>query len=260
MTKSQHNYAMQSEKQMKQPLSTFRAFYRSLKADFKLLTFTPKPDFGDNPNLNYWQKRPQSWNTPLNTFQVFRVAQISYEVEKSQSILDLGSGTGAQCAALSKQGFRITASDFTNDSLKALTHLDIDTMTLNLELESDLKKIDCFDVVVACEVFEHLSSPEKVIKRAQKSNVKKLIFSVPNSGYYIYRLRLLFGRFPCQWRTHPGEHTRFWTTTDMKWWLKNLGIQQSSKVQYYEGWPILNKIVPNLFAKGIFVAVNFKQL
>jgi len=71
----------------------------------------------------------------------------------------------------------------------------------------------------------------------------------------VYRLRLLFGKFPAQWRVHPGEHVRFWTARDLRWWLLAQGIE-NYKIFYYEGIPLLNKIVPSLFAAGFVVYIQ----
>ena len=84
----------------------------------------------------------------------------------------------------------------------------------------------------------------------------KLIFSVPNTGYVAHRKRLLFGSFPLQWRNNPGEHLRFWTLGDMKWWLKQLNLYEKSIIKTYEGFPLLNKLWPGMFAMGIIVIIK----
>ena len=91
-----------------------------------------------------------------------------------------------------------------------------------------------------------------ILKKAKKG----VFFSVPNSGYISYRLRLLFGSFPVQWKIHPGEHLRFWTYKDIKWWLKQLNLYHKSEIYVYEGIPFLNKIWKNLFGAGILVYIK----
>lgn len=59
------------------------------------------------------------------------------------------------------------------------------------------------------------------------------------------------GKFVIQWRMHPGEHLRFWTYKDIKWWLKELGYDDKSEVMIYEGIPGLNKLWGGLFGMAI---------
>lgn len=106
------------------------------------------------------------------------------------------------------------------------------------------------------ELLEHLPNSEEVLLALLKTTNKKLIFSIPNTGFIGHRLRLLFGSFPLQWRTHPGEHLRFWTYNDIRFWLKELELSKNSKIYFYEGIPLLNRILPSLFAMGILVVIE----
>ena len=75
----------------------------------------------------------------------------------------------------------------------------------------------------------------------------------------MHRLRLMLGKFPLQWRTSPGEHVRFWTTSDMHWWLKNvIGLKKEDyKLYHYAGFPILEKIplLQPILCKGLLVCI-----
>jgi len=53
----------------------------------------------------------------------------------------------------------------------------------------------------------------------------KVLISMPNTGYCVYRLRLLAGRFPRQWVIHPSENIRFWTFTDIRLIAKLTGLE-----------------------------------
>jgi len=66
----------------------------------------------------------------------------------------------------------------------------------------------------------------------------------------------LFGSFPIQWRVHPGEHIRFWTYRDLKWWLKELDLYDRSEIYVYEGIPFLNKIWKSLFGAAFVVEIK----
>jgi hypothetical protein len=66
------------------------------------------------------------------------------------------------------------------------------------------------------------------------------------------------GRFPLQWLTHPGEHLRFWTATDCRWWIKSLGAHMEN-FTLHQGLPVLNKIWPGLFSQGIIFMISFNK-
>ena len=118
-----------------------------------------------------------------------------------------------------------------------------------------IDKIKTYDYISALEILEHIQNPENaLIQLINKSNIAVFI-SFPNTGYIFYRLRFLLGRFPVQWRLHPGEHLRFWTYKDLKWWLTKLNIT-NYKIHTYEGLPFLNKLFPSIFAEAFLIQIN----
>jgi hypothetical protein len=105
------------------------------------------------------------------------------------------------------------------------------------------------------ELLEHIPHSEELMLSALGKSQKGIFISFPNTGYYRHRLRLLFGKFPLQWRVFPNEHVRFWTYTDAKWWLKSLGIQNYT-LHCYKGIPLLNKILPSIFGAGMIIEIS----
>ena len=55
--------------------------------------------------------------------------------------------------------------------------------------------------------------------------------------------------------TSSREHLRFWTFTDLKWWLKKLKINDY-KIYTYEGIPLFNKIYPALFSEAFLIQIK----
>ena len=137
---------------------------------------------------------------------------------------------------------------------------DYNTIDLNLLNIDDFLSTNKFDIITAFEVLEHLpDADEQLLKLYSKVNVA-FIFSVPNTGYIVHRLRLLFGRFPLQWRAHPGKHARFWTKKDVYWWItKYLGIPSDKlRVYTYSGSTNVKSYGPllgGIFDKGIFCII-----
>lgn len=206
----------------------------------------------------YWKQKRTQNPLKLSSFQLSRAKIVGSLVKPHSSVTDIGAGN---CAILHwlVQHHRVKAhavdcSEFSQHCAKAL---GIEFSKLNLNDSQEVSKIPKADYLLLLELIEHLSTPESLLPLlAQKANCG-VIFSVPNSGYFVDRLRYLFGRTPCQWIVHPGEHLRFWTTTDLRWWLSALGISSAQREMYfYEGVPLLNRALPSLFAKAIVVLVK----
>ena len=155
--------------------------------------------------------------------------------EPNSSLLDLGSGDGAQLKEIEKNcHIEMTASDFSDATLSRLKEIGFSTKKINLKQELSIN--DSYDYISFFEVLEHLPNSEEILLEAYKNCNKGIFFSFPNTGYYIFRIELLFGKFPKQWRTHPSEHLRFWTRSDLRLWLKNLNLYESLKFILTKGF------------------------
>ena len=217
---------------------------------------------------NYWKERraKQKEGGP-NIFHLQRADLLFNCLSKqkiSSKIFDYGSGLGRQITAISNRfnnciDFSIVTSDISPECLDILqqSYKTIDLGEQNLD---DYLVNNKFDVITAFEVLEHLPDADEQLLRLYSKAKVAFIFSVPNTGYIMHRLRLLFGRFPLQWRAHPGEHVRFWTKKDIYWWLtKYLGIPKDKvKIYTYSGSTYVKTYGPflgGIFDKGIFCVV-----
>jgi methionine biosynthesis protein MetW len=107
-----------------------------------------------------------------------------------------------------------------------------------------------FDHVVCAELLEHIAEPELVLRAAATRATKSVLVTLPNSGWYADRLRLLFGRFPVQWLHHPAEHLRFFTLADFRDFARDLGFRIRS-LHAATGLPVLMNWFPGLFAQQV---------
>jgi methionine biosynthesis protein MetW len=170
--------------------------------------------------------------------------------------MDIGCGQGELLRELQKRGFlRLSGVDVDPNTVESLRNQGFDVFQADLEDQNALAKIPQTEVAVAFELLEHLRCPETLILGLRDRVSKRIVFSVPNTGYFSHRLRLLFGRFPLQWIAHPGEHLRFWTLTDMRFWLIGLGFR-NFHVGGYQGVALLNRVFPSWFAKGMIVSID----
>lgn len=215
---------------------------------FKYPSYHPVDELYDE----YWLHRDMY---SLNSYQKFRADFLLKIVSSGASILDVGCGDGRILAYLNGK----------NPTLN-LAGVDSSVRALDLARERGLtvRRVDFrdplslgdppTDYVVLFEILEHLTDSEKLLSWARGYAKKAVVFSVPNTGFIAHRLRLLFGRVPLQWRSHPAEHVRFWTATDMRWWLKSLDYPY--ELHAYEGVPVLNRLWPSLFAAGLIVVIR----
>lgn len=228
---------------------------RKIKEALKLIVFRPYLiiDFDYD---KYWRNKRGSKMQNLTEFQKTRADCVIKMIEAEGKVLDLGSGDGSVISYIEKNTkLDITASDFSEVSLE---HLNF---TRQLVLKIDVENLQTielqqynFKYVFAFEVLEHVKGSEQLLMNLLQIG-DEVVFSVPNTGYFAHRLRLLFGKFPLQWRLSPSEHLRFWTLSDMRWWLNSLGYHDA-QIETYEGLALLNRIFPSIFSMGIIVKVK----
>ena len=219
------------------------------------------PDFKINKiDYNeYWKHKGEgfSTNSKPNDWQVKRADIIAPYLKEGMRTLDLGTGDGLQLnEILSRVSLNNLCIDISEDVISFLINSGFNAKKMNVIDEIHLLESEKYDAIFMFEFLEHLPNPEELLISSLKIAEKYVFFSVPNSGFLSYRLRLfLLGRFLVQWRNHPAEHLRFWSIIDMKWWLACLNVS-NCKVISYGGIPILNRVFPNLFAAGILVIVD----
>ena len=239
-------------------------FLYKLKQDFTYLpSLTKYRDYNANNGVGvnydkYWQKRFRWDELALSNWQKQRSDLVLKIIEPNSKILDCGCGNGSVLKYL-KEKINISGIgvDISEDALIKAKKNGIDGIKMDITNLDSLNDLPEVDYILGFEIIEHMPNPEEFINKIQNKARIALIFSVPNTGYYIQRLRLLFGRFPQQWISHPGEHLRFWTVKDMEWWIEAVGFELD-KIVLYEGLPILNKIFPKLFCQGIIVKIKSK--
>ena len=229
-----------------------------LKKTFALLRSYPvdKLELKSVNYDDYWRDKRKNCLGLLTDFQRNRANIVATMIDDGASVLDLGCGDGAILAYLrNKKGIVGIGVDTSKVALDHLSSQGFTTIQLELDNFSNLESLPEVDYVMALEVIEHMPNPEQFLSILESKCRKAFILSIPNTGYYIHRLRLLFGHFPMQWRLHPGEHLRFWTVADLKWWVKAIG-RDLSELCLYKGLPGLNKLFPSWFAQGMVIKIN----
>lgn len=141
--------------------------------------------------------------------------------------------------------------EFSDYALSVAESLGMQGVKFDINDKANFDLIKEADYFLLLEILEHIPNSEEVLDKVYERSKKGVFFSFPNSGNFLYRLRVLSGKMPAQWIKFPNEHLRFWTLTDLKWWLCALGYSKYH-IHCYRGVPVLEKIWPSMFA-GSFV-------
>jgi 2-polyprenyl-3-methyl-5-hydroxy-6-metoxy-1,4-benzoquinol methylase len=241
---------------MRNPLKIIKDELFELKRWSKLVYSYPKMNITKVDYDAYWESKRGAEIGRLSDWQQIRANTIIKRILPGTSILDIGCGDGSILTYIAS---KIKVGDMygADSSTKALDNLkNIQGFKLDISSTDSLRTLPDADYVLLLEILEHIMNPEEVLHLLYKKANKGVFFSFPNTGFFVYRLRLLFGRTPMQWRLHPSEHVRFWTLIDLKWWLTQLGYMHTSEIIFYKGVPILKNIWPSLFAAGFIVSLQ----
>ena len=235
-------------------MKIIKQFVINLKFAVKNIYERPRIKLNFNYDA-YWDSK-RGLTPSLSLFQKTRANIICNTLKDNDRILDIGSGDGSIAAYISKKAnCSILCTDLSEKSLALIKDLGLDVRKKSIFDDfSDLIESERINTITILEVLEHITEPEERLLFFLK-HTEKVIFSVPNSGFISHRTRLAFGRFPMQWRLNPSEHLRFWTLSDMRWWLGELNIS-NYQIKCYEGIPLLNKIFPALFSRGMIVVIT----
>jgi methionine biosynthesis protein MetW len=228
-----------------------------IKEIVRQLVYYPKLVLEEVNYDEYWLKKRGMRPGISNKWQIQRADWILSQIENDSSLLDIGCGDGGVLLYMKeKKNFHSLGADISDKCLNFLHSKGIDVIKFDINNFDEIETLPEVDHIMILEVLEHMPNPEKFLKMILPKAKKSIFFSFPNSGYFTYRLRLLFGSFPLQWTLHPGEHLRFWTYRDLKWWLNQLSFIDKSTVHIYEGIPLLNKVWKGLFGAGFIVKVE----
>ena len=236
------------------------SFISSLKVIARQIFYTPKLSVQSLSYDEYWKvKRGEGFGI-LNEYQRKRVEWISSRLEPGDIVLDVGCGDGVVILELQKKiSVKTIGADISDLALSYLDKKGIEVIKCDLTDLSSIDDLPVVDHILLLEVLEHMPQPEEFLLKIKKKARKSVVFSFPNTGFISYRLRLLFGRFPVQWRINPGEHLRFWTYNDLKWWLQELGLKKNAEISTYEGLPFFNKLFPSIFAAALISQIRFDK-
>lgn len=225
--------------------------------------FRPMPLDNNFENYDeYWQNR--GFHAP----SLRRAKIISKYIKRNSKILDIGCGDGTIIEYLSKNnepqeiiGIDISQKAVDYVKAKGFNAFEIDILSDKFTRFLENKK---FDYIIITEVLEHVQEPEKVVIAIKNNFTKSIFVSIPNAGFFIHRLRLLFGRFPVIVIVqHIKEHIRFWTLKDFIYWCNYLGFKVDgtfvSTGLNFRPLIFLEKMFPGFFGYQIIYKISLKN-
>jgi|Deesub1362A_J573_1020465.scaffolds.fasta_scaffold02590_7 methionine biosynthesis protein MetW len=139
-------------------------------------------------------------------------------------ILDLGCGTGLNSTALCRQGHRVVGVDISREAMVQYCRRGFTGLVMDLEQGLAFTS-QSFDLVFCSEVLEHLVSPGDLLREVFRvlRPGGRLVLSVPNSAFWIYRLAALAGRTLSEVQ-HP-MHLRFFSLRGLVGLLRQAGLR-----------------------------------
>ncbi|MGB8652226.1 MAG: class I SAM-dependent methyltransferase [Mycobacteriales bacterium] len=147
-------------------------------------------------------------------------------------VLELGCATGSLAKLLTERGCTVVGIERDPEAARlAEQHCErVVVADLDADDLSGLRQLGGFDVVVAADVLEHLTQPDRALSVASELLLPHgyLVTSIPNVAHGSVRLALLAGRFPYSELGLLDEtHVRLYTRSSMTAMLAASGFRVS---------------------------------
>lgn len=199
----------------------------------------------------YWREKARERRGELSRWRLRRARIFVSILNPGDRVLDVGAGDGAVLRYLiAERQIVATGLDISPEAVAFCREQGLSVVLADIGKPETAIPAGSWEYALLSEILEHVPNPEQVVHALRGRVTRGLIVSVPNSGYFAHRVRLLLGRFPLQWVVNPGEHLRFWTIPDFEWWAARLDFTIVARYPY-EGVRGLKRWWPRLFAAGI---------
>ena len=139
------------------------------------------------------------------------------------NVLDVGCGSGINSKYISDLGHDVTGVDISYQAITKYRKRGFKGEVADIESGLDFED-NSFDMAFCSEVMEHLINPEYLTQELFRVIRKggKLVISVPNSAFWIYRIGAMFGYTVTE--LQHKMHLRFFTIRSMVKILRNTGF------------------------------------
>ncbi|WP_235897796.1 class I SAM-dependent methyltransferase [Yersinia alsatica] len=145
----------------------------------------------------------------------FETALLNFVAKANPSdIHEIGCGEGHWVLSWHEMGMRVRGSDFSKNIIElANENARKYGVTTELFMAKSIYELDAnsdsADLIVCCEVLEHLEDPNAALEVLQKVVKQHLIVSVPREPLWC-ALNLVRGKYVSSWGNTPG-HLQHWS-------------------------------------------------
>ncbi|MEW6618928.1 MAG: class I SAM-dependent methyltransferase [bacterium] len=143
--------------------------------------------------------------------------------QKEKICLDVGCGSGLFSEQIIKKGYDVIGTDYDERAIKLAKERGINTIQVDVEREKIPFENQTFDLIVCCEVIEHIKNPHNMLKEIHRvlKDDGFFVITTPNIAWWYLRLKMLFGI----WGVIEPDHIRFFTPRSLKECLDFFGFK-----------------------------------
>jgi 2-polyprenyl-3-methyl-5-hydroxy-6-metoxy-1,4-benzoquinol methylase len=149
---------------------------------------------------------------------------------RNKKVLDIGCHTGVLLSRIRKATYGSSTyygADLDDNLEKEFNFIDFIKCDLNEKELDKVFKNNSFDVVILADILEHLVDPWESLLNVKKilNPEAKIVVSLPNSGHWFFRLKVLFGQIDYKANgLFDRTHLRFFTKKTAKELILNTGF------------------------------------
>lgn len=109
---------------------------------------------------------------------------------KPKRVLEVAAGDGALCACLASQGAEVFANDLREENIRASVRHFVNSDAINILpgnlFELDPAAVGLFDLVIACEIVEHVAHTPAFLRRLKDflTSDGHILLTTPNGRYF----------------------------------------------------------------------------
>lgn len=163
--------------------------------------------------------------------------------------LDIGCADGSFSKKLKDDfGFNVFGLDVSEGAVKLANAKGVTAKVHNLENKLPFQD-NSFDLIIACEIIEHLYDTDFFISELRRVLRKKgvLILSTPNLVSLVNRIKIAFGKYPSlvpEYNVGGAGHIRAYTIPILKKQLISHGFNVVLASSPNITFPMINKRIP----------------
>ena len=173
-----------------------------------------------------------------------KVATLVSQQSNVSTICDLGCGNGFTAGRLARSGYEVTGVDASESGIEVARSnypdVDFKHALIGPETTSSLG-VNSFDLVISCDVIEHLYTPAVLVECAYEilNPGGKLLVVTPYHGYVKNLALAITGKLDSHFEVHhEGGHIKFFSVKTLSQLLRSQSFS-NLKFSFYGRLPLL---------------------